>query len=193
MIAITTLLLKISVSVLSLFGSIRGLLQINRFKWSKLVQLTFYISLIVYCFGFFVDNFPFEKLSLGLFQGSFIGIIVLLLLKEVDTKKNKVLWRVPLIFGLIAGFYNEMQVELGFCILELIFFIILFKAKSRYNYAYRQQFKATLMTIPMFLSFIYDDALFFVGLIVVIYMKFQILNSLKLKLKMSELNEKTKI
>lgn len=189
MIAISSLLLKICISILVLFGVTRGFLQLNRFKWSKFVQFSFYISLVAYCFGLFIDNYPFEKLSMGVFQGSFFAIIVLLLLNDLDEKKNKVLWRVPLIFGLIASFYNDMQVELGFCIIEILFLVILYKVKSRYNYAYRQQVKATIMTLPMFLSFKYDDFLFFIGLIFVIFMKFQILNALKLKLKMSELNE----
>lgn len=189
MIAITTLLLKILLLLVTILGLSRGLMQIRRFKWTKFVQLTFFVSLVVYSFGQFVDNSPISKIALGTSQGAFIGLFILIFIKTIDRKKNKVMWRLPLITGLVAMFYDQMQVELGYCLIESILLVVAYRFRESFNYVYRQQFKATVMTIPMILSFIYDDSLFYVGLIFVVYYKFQIINALKLKLKMSELNE----
>lgn len=188
MIAIITLLLKIILLLISLIGLYRGVMQLKQFKWTKFIQFSFFSAIVVYSFGLFVDNSPVSKISLGLSQGAFVGLFILIYIKELNTKKNKVMWRLPLIFGLLAMFYDQMQVELGYCIVEFVLLAVAFKFKSDFNYVYRQQLKITILAIPMMLSFIYDDALFYAGMIFVIYYKFQIINAFKLKLKMAELN-----
>ena len=188
MIAITTLLIKIIFCVLSIWGSVRGLLQLSKFKYTKFIQFVFYISLITYSLGLFIENIPVYKLSLALFDGAFLGMIILLIVKELDNKKNKVMWRIPLITALVAYSFTSMQVEFAFCLFEVLFLCLAFYYRESHNYFYRQQFKSAIVAVIMLLSFVYDDILFLIGLILIINMKFQIINALKLKLKMSEIN-----
>lgn len=186
MIGTLTLLLKIVFSILILVGSFKGLIQLKHFKYTKFNQFLFFEALIAYGFCQFYDQPLIESCSLGVIQGSFLSLLIANFLDEVDSKKNKVLWRVPIIFGLITYSFTPMEVELGFIVLEIVMLIVSFQFRERFNYFYRQQFKAVLSCILCLLSFYFDNIYFLIGIILIINLKFQMINSVKLKLKMRE-------
>ncbi len=146
--------MNVNIDILSLFflgfvsfwyGS-RCLLQINRFKTVEFFITTHVISvwaLVASQAVFFQDlisMYHYEqvlKVVVTLLFSLYLALVTLLTLDQLEGKKIKTIWRIPLI-GFLAGLYFDLEYIAFICMGHyVILHIILWKRKVYYRYLRR--------------------------------------------------------
>ncbi len=201
--AILNILIFLAFFIFLIVMNIRVMLQVKKdiLLEANILIVSFLISanlffLVNLCSTF---NFPFFGESVGKFlmgsQGfmafSALAFTVIALVKDLTSKKLRTLLRLPLI-GLLLGVYLKTEYVMWVWVgMETVLSIYLFQVREKQNYIFRQQVKGWICLLLFYIaSSIKLGNLSYIGIILFLLMKFQIINALRLKLLFSNEDER---
>lgn len=190
---ITTVLLSL-VTVWLLFTNI---MKVNGFKTSEVFSFLFFGTILFVIsieFIFFSQSLSFYKfleyrsMAVILMHATVLGTIGLLSIQELNSKKIKTIWRLP-ILGLLLGFFAinfHLYIQLG---IGLITLLVYFKSRSSLRLIQRMILIHLVCVIAVISIKDYQFWLFNLVLIIYIINLKSIWDMLRLKQACSEGNE----
>lgn len=172
----------------------RGFLQVKKMNLTNLHFLLIYIGLLYFSFGMISHRyFPFKfnsefiyKTGLSQVFFTFLAMAGICVTANLNNKKLKTLLRLPIIGFLLGWYLESYQVIWLLLAVELMQVAIFFKYKEQYNYCFRQEMKGLFGLVLATFAYFYKIELFYLGFILFLIMKFQILNATKLKIVVHE-------
>jgi hypothetical protein len=193
-IIISTTFFSVILTILVLV--IRGVSQVRKLSLSNIFFILIYGGLLYLGSGLVIDRYFISsintefiyKTSLVLISFSFVAVASICVISEPTPRKLKTLLRLPII-GFLLGWYMESyQIVWLLLAVELMQLAIFYKNKEQFNYCFRQEIKGLFGLALATCAYFYKIELFYLGFVLFLIMKFQILNATKLKIIVYENN-----